>query len=219
MLVAVVVASFALLVSGCGGAADGDTPATHTTLADLQAQAIEAGLECENFTEWTDTALAGEEGVATGTCNPGTGNVSALAIYPTSQAAEAAANDDEPSGMLRGPRLLGPNWVISSDQADSLDALAGEVLPADEGYGEQKECVEAVMDIVTAMMSDQVGETSDAYQQAMFTYGSNSEVFIIATRRVAVLALQEMVMGGIDSALLVARTEAWTQCAAPESGY
>lgn len=212
-----VVAVLAVL-SGCGGGGGDKTP-KEMTLGALHTASVKAGLSCENYTELEDTPeLLGDSIREMGSCGSEVYSMTYFTIYADHGAAEDSIYDSsEPSvegaAVLRGPRLLGANWVIEGQGVEALGVeMGGEAVPADAGYDEHIACQKDVLAVVAAFMSDQTGETTDAMQQAMFTYGANSEVFQTAIQHVLSPVARELGTSGLEAALWTARAEASAAC-------
>lgn len=226
-----------VVITGCGSGSqaeaesESEAPA-NISLDELLDMSTAAGLDCASFTEWSDADVMGGGVTEMGTCNPGTRNVSSLMIFDDHDAAVGEADrvrEDDPEvvyGMtvpetFAGPQVLGSNWIVSSEQAEDLSArLEGEFLPPDEGWAEQDQCEDQVMEIVGSMFTDQMGETSGAWQRAVYNYGTEDPAYVMS---VPILqnALPQISANGLQSALAVAIGEAAVKCseyiAAPAS--
>lgn len=218
------VASLSVVFAGCGGeaVAEEKVPA-NVSLDELHDTAVKAGLDCASFTEWTDAEGMGNGVTEMGTCNPGAQNSSGFSVYADHEAADSAATAEIREELppdwgtlpdtLEGPRLLGANWIINTEQAEELSAdMDGEFLPPDDGWAEQDECEDQVTEIVGSMLTDQIGETSGAWEQALYTYGLQSPVVLIAQTMVQ-KSVYEMTTNGVESAIATTIGDASTKCA------
>lgn len=218
--------------TGCGGSDAGSSDPVNVSLDELYDTALSAGLECDSFTEWTDAKVGGGGVIEMGTCNPGSRNVSALTIYADHDAAVSESDRVREDGpevaygvtvpeTLVGPQILGSNWIISSEQAEDLSpGMDGEFLPPEDGWAEQDQCEDQVMEIVGGMFTDQMGETSGAWQQAAYKYGVEDPAFVMAGP-ILQKAIPQIPANGLESAWAGAVGEASVKCseylAAPES--
>lgn len=120
------------VLAGCSVSTSSDTPsasptsstaevtkdATYSDVTARKTAAVSAGLSCPDFMQTDDAPNASQSG----TCGD-----AVLAIY-ASEADQDKTLEAVKNGTEKQVVLVGPNWTVTYDGADSLQAMLGGVI-------------------------------------------------------------------------------------------